>query len=74
MIRLEGALDPEKNTISITMHDIPIEFLNEILTNISEPEWRQNVVDGVNGAVAARELGIVSTKRTFSVPSQENNE
>lgn len=61
------ALDPEKNTMSLAIHNIPLENLEDVLINISQPGWRQNIIDGVNGAIAAKDLGVCSTERRFRI-------
>lgn len=66
-VRIE--LDPEKFTVSIVLCDIPMEHLEGVLGNMAKPSWRQNILDGIRGALAGKELGIYSTERNFQVDS-----
>lgn len=68
-IDMDVALNPEENTVSLVLHDIPLENLEWVLENIAEPSWRQNIIDGINGALVAAEMGIASTERQFKVDS-----
>ena len=70
-VDVEVAIDPDKKTVSIALLDIPLAHLEDILLNIAEPLWRQNIIDGINGARAGKELGIPSTERNFYVRSEE---
>jgi hypothetical protein len=70
LIDMEMALNPEDFTVSLMLHDIPLEHLKQVLLNIAEPSWRQNILDGINGALAAKEMGIASTERRFRVDSE----
>lgn len=68
-IDMDVALNPEENTVSLVLHDIPLENLEWVLENIAELSWRQNIIDGINGALVAAEMGIASTERLFKVDS-----
>lgn len=70
-IDVQIAIDPEKNTLSISIYDIPFEYLEGVLLNMAEPSWRQNIIDGVNGARVGKDLGIAFTERSFRVRSEE---
>ena len=70
-IDMEVALDPEKYTMTLVLHNIPLDRLEGVLLNMAKPSWRQNILDGVRGAVAAKDLGIASTERTFRVAPEE---
>ena len=67
-IEMGAALDPEKKTVSLSIHNIPLESLEGVLATMSEQAWRQNIIDGVKVALAARDLGIGCTKRKFLIP------
>jgi hypothetical protein len=67
-IEMGAALDPEKKTVSLSIHNIPLESLEGVLAMMSEPAWRQNILDGVKVALAARDLGIGRTQRKFLIP------
>ena len=71
-IDMDIALDPERFTISLVLHDIPLDDLEGVLLNISEESWRQNILDGIRGALAAKDLGIASTERNFTVTSERD--
>lgn len=66
---MDVALDPEKMTVSIVLRDIPLNHLEGVLLNVAQPSWRRNVVDGIRGALAGKDLGILSTERNFEVDS-----
>lgn len=65
-IDMDAALDPENLTVSLAIRNIPLDALETVLSNMAQPFWRQNIVDGIQGALAAKGLGIASTQRTFS--------
>jgi hypothetical protein len=67
LIDVEAALNPEKLTVSLALHNIPLESLERVLKNMAEPAWRRNFIDGINGALAAKDMGIATTSRIFSV-------
>jgi hypothetical protein len=69
-VDMQVAIDPEKETISISLYDIPLEHIEGILRNMGEESWRQNILDGINGARAAKDLGIAYTERSFRVRSE----
>lgn len=73
-VDMDVALDPEKMTVSLVLHDIPLDRLEGVLLNIAEKSWRQNILDGVRGAIAAKDLGIASTEREFYVESDIEEE
>ena len=73
-VDMDVALDPERMTVSLVLHDIPIDRLEGVLLNIAEKSWRQNILDGVRGAIAAKDLGIVSTEREFYIDSEIREE
>lgn len=64
-VDVQVAIDPETDSVSISLYSIPLKILEDVLENMSQPEWRQNIVDGVNGAIVAKDLGIGITERTF---------
>ena len=67
ILNLEVCLDPERGTVDIHLLDLPQKLLGDILSAIAEPTWRQNILDGVNGAIVAQDLGITYTERAFEV-------
>lgn len=69
-IDVQVAIDPENESVSIFLMDIPLDYLEGILLNLAEESWRQNIVDGVQGARAAKDLGILVTERSFHVRSE----
>ena len=69
-VEVDIAIDPEDNTLSICLYDIPIDKLEGILLNMGEEVLRQNLLDGVRGAQVAQDLGIDYTERTFQVFSK----
>lgn len=66
-VQMEAALDPEKYTVSLSLSNIPLENLGDVLANMAKPSWRQNIIDGIQGALAARDLGVSFTERKFQV-------
>lgn len=72
-IDVQVAIDPENESVSIFLMDIPLDYLEGILLNIAEESWRQNIVDGVQGARAAKDLGILVTERSFHVRRSESD-
>ena len=70
-VDVQVAIDPDDNTVSISLFGIPMEFLEGVLDNIALPEWRQNILDGVSGAIAAKDLGIGVTQRSFSLGPED---
>jgi hypothetical protein len=69
-IDVQVAIDPENESVSIFLMDIPLDYLEGILLNLAEESWRQNIVDGIQGARAAKDLGILVTERSFHVRSE----
>jgi hypothetical protein len=70
-VKIEAAIDPDNETVSILLLDIPLDRLENVLLDIAMPLWRQNMIDGINGARAGKELGIPSTERLFNVRSDD---
>ena len=70
-VKIEAAIDPDNGTVSILLLDIPLDRLEKVLLDIAMPLWRQNMIDGINGARAGKELGIPSTERLFNVRSDD---
>lgn len=69
---LDIAINPESDTVSMSIYDIPFEHLEGLLMNMAEPAWKQNILDAVNGAKVAKGMGIESTERSFMVFSEED--
>ena len=70
-VKIEAAIDPDRKTVSIVLLDIPLDQLEKVLLDVARPLWRQNMIDGINGARAGKELGIPSTERLFNVRSED---
>ena len=67
---VDVAIDSEENTVSISFLDIPLDYLELVLLNMTQPIWRQNILDGVRGAQAALGLGVEYTERSFNAFSE----
>lgn len=66
-IDVQVAIDPENESVSIFLMDVPLDYLKGVLLNLAEESWRQNIIDGIQGARAAKDLGITVTERSFHV-------
>lgn len=66
-IDMDIALDPESNMVDLCIHDIPMGGLEAVLFALAEPDWRQNVLDGIGGAKTGRGMGIEETQRSFTI-------
>jgi hypothetical protein len=72
-IDVQVAIDPKSESVSIFLLDIPLDYLEGILLNLAEESWRQNIIDGIQGARAAKDLGISVTERSFHVRARSED-
>lgn len=73
-IRVECLLNRQSNSVSIILHDIPLENLDKVLGDMVTESWRTNVADGIRGQyVAGESLGLTRTERTFYTGRKEDS-
>ena len=62
---LTAEIDRETDAVVLTIGPIPRAVLPEVLSRLCEEELIQNVIDGINGQLAAGDIGIAETRRIF---------
>lgn len=73
-VAVECVLDRERNAVSIILHAIPMEHLEQVLRDISTSDWRNNVFDGIQAQyIAGESLGLSHTRRSFHAHAEEEN-
>lgn len=73
-ISVECILNREKDTVSLVLHDIPMQHLETVLREVSTEAWHTNIVDGIRAQyVAGPGLGIFQSTRSFQTGDQEDS-
>lgn len=71
IVDMDIAIDPDRDTVTLSIFDVPVEMLAHVLQNIGQESWRQNILDGINGARVAQDMGMACTERTFCIGEEE---
>lgn len=70
-VAVECVLNREANTVSIILHAIPMEHLEQVLRDVATEAWRTNVLDGIRAQEVAGSLGLSHTRRSFHAHAEE---
>lgn len=66
-IEVECILDRENDSVTIVLHDIPMDRLQAVLEDVSTSIWRNNVIDGIRGQfVIGESWGVTHSQRRFN--------
>lgn len=66
-VRAELALNDDCTAVTVTLHDVLLEDLLDVLTAVGQPEVAQEWVAGVHAQIPLKQAGLGETRKTIRV-------
>lgn len=72
--RVGITIDSERDTVTLDILDIPLDYLEHVLHDMADPEWRQNISDAIRVGRIGLDMGMERTARNFVVCSGNDDD